>query len=132
MSMENENRTTTPLGISVCEEINCDYKHKACNSEICAEQKEKWLKNQELHEMENLEIVKTCSTCSHYCSVLSDEDSNFHIHNYCKVWKAPIPDNYLADIEYSETDYNWNDGGPVIYDDIETNRAACWCWKEKR
>lgn len=75
-----------------------------------------------------MDNIKTCSNCAHHCPILLDPNSEFHIHDYCKVWRAVIPSFYLAD---SELDWDLAPEDQFIEDDIETNRAVCWCWKEK-
>lgn len=69
-----------------------------------------------------MDVVKTCSNCKYYCGCLVDPHSKLHIHDYCIVWRATIPAYYLADKESPDD--------VIVYDDIETNRAVCWCFEE--
>lgn len=80
--------------------------------------------------------IKTCSNCRYYCSTIADVNSSFHIHNYCKVWRSVIPSDFLANKEYEKRLNNGElnngeDDDIVVYDDIESNKATCWCWEPK-
>lgn len=69
-----------------------------------------------------MSVIKTCMNCEHYCATMSDSRTNFHIHDYCIVWRAQIPDNVLFDRE----------GYVAGYSDIECGLASCWAFEPKQ
>lgn len=68
-------------------------------------------------------IQKTCANCKHYHPILADprDENDYHIHNYCSIWNAEIPDYTLfGRLGYSEG-----------YSDIECGVAHCWCFESR-
>lgn len=65
-------------------------------------------------------IVKTCINCKHYDRILKDPDSDdhIHIHDYCSLFKADIPNKVIFDKLQCIDGYN----------DIECGIAGCWAF----
>lgn len=66
-------------------------------------------------------MVETCINCKFYCSTLSDDKSDYHIHDYCRIWKTQIPDGIIFDRENCVSGYT----------DIECGIAKCWAFFPK-
>ena len=79
---------------------------------------------------------KTCQNCFHFHSCLSEENSWYHIHNYCDkhgktlgfLMEHPLTrflDSHWLDMCEANSDH---DG---IYDDIECGLAGCYLFMAK-
>ena len=62
------------------------------------------------------EIIMTCANCKYYHSRLTDSREDFHIHDYCDLWRTEIPTYTIFD----RADLSCG------YDDIDTGVAMCW------
>lgn len=63
---------------------------------------------------------ETCKNCRYHHDTLVG-DGEFHIHDYCSVWKTQIPNHIIFDRLELEKGY----------DDIECGLAKCWAFKMK-
>lgn len=79
--------------------------------------------------------MKTCTNCANYIPVLEDANSQFHIHNYCTVWRKDIPSRFIQEQKCDEL---CGDKEECIctncinrLDDIEASIAVCWCYQDK-
>lgn len=74
-------------------------------------------------------MKKCCNNCVHFHSCLGEEESFYHIHDYCDVWDrtntAPMYsvinsflDDYFVDFDASNVNY--------INDDNETGESCCY------
>ena len=51
-----------------------------------------------------------------------ENDSFYHIHDYCDIWRKEIPSSYSIDkLDEEEV--------APCFDDIETGVAYCWCFE---
>lgn len=69
-----------------------------------------------------MSVIKTCMNCEHHCSTMSDSRTDFHIHDYCTVWRTQIPDCVIFDRE----------GYIAGYSDIEYGLAGCWAFEPRQ
>lgn len=69
-------------------------------------------------------IKETCANCCYYIATLGDNESSFHIHDYCTVWKTEIPRFTILDRNMTEEDED-----KLMFDDIECGIAKCWCFE---
>lgn len=69
---------------------------------------------------EELSTVVTCKNCAFHHDTL-EGDGGFHLHDYCSVWMARIPNSIIFD----------RLGLDKGYDDIECGLARCWAFKAK-
>lgn len=65
-----------------------------------------------------LSAVITCRNCTFYHDTLEGDDG-FHLHDYCSIWKAQIPNSIIFD----------RLGLDHGYDDIECGLARCWAFE---
>lgn len=63
-------------------------------------------------------MLETCANCRYYCSTLADTESDYHIHDWCKVWKTCIPSDVW---QYCDEGCYW--------DDIECGLVKCHAFK---
>ncbi len=68
-------------------------------------------------------MKKTCFNCKFFCNTLCDpENPVYHVHYWCKRWKAFIPSDSLSgQYEYSSP----------YWDDLETGEAVCYLFQER-
>jgi len=79
---------------------------------------------------------KTCYNCSHFHACLTEDDSYYHIHNYCDVLNKSLYCNmyslinsYLDDCTNTElhrVDLEKEGLDSSMYDDLETGEAYCY------
>ena len=90
-------------------------------------------------------MKKTCMNCNHYHGCLAEEDTYYHIHDYCDAWKISnehpeysIISEFLKSGVYDVSKDELPDGLTLeIYDDNETGEASCYrfnpinapCWQ---
>lgn len=58
----------------------------------------------------------TCCICKHYHFSLRDGGKDFHIYDWCDIWKTTIPCGKTIKEDNPESGY----------DDVETGVAVCW------
>ena len=66
-------------------------------------------------------MIETCINCKFYCSALSDDKSDYHIHDYCIIWRTQIPDGVIFNRENCASGHT----------DIECGLTKCWAFLPK-
>lgn len=76
-------------------------------------------------------MIKTCVNCAHFHGCLGEEESFYHIHDYCDQWNCVITHNMESDVNSFLENY-WADmcravpDALGVSDDFETGEAHCW------
>lgn len=79
------------------------------------------VKRQSLSVVKSTEVRRTCYNCTHHHGNLSD-DTCYHIHDYCDVWRTEIPSTVVFD----------KLGFQTGFDDLECGIAHCWAFDPKK
>lgn len=66
-------------------------------------------------------MVKTCVNCAYYVGCLADNNSGYHVHDWCIAWQNEIP----WWVAHPEGD-GWDEENK---NDMENGTAVCWLFK---
>ena len=81
-------------------------------------------------------MKKTCFNCKYFHGCLAEEDpSQYHIHNYCDVFKIILPFDMDSEVNKFLEDH-WHTMSKAsigcdygVNDDLETGEAGCYLYK---
>ena len=81
-------------------------------------------------------MKKTCFNCKYFHGCLAEEEpSQYHIHNYCEIFKSILPFDMNSEVNYF-LESHWTtmskasiDCDSGVNDDLETGEASCYLYK---
>ena len=76
-------------------------------------------------------MKKTCMNCIYYCGCLSDDSSNYHIHDYCKRFGESLSNFVSSELNRDLGELCNYTSQLIIYNDVEIGDACCYMFQPK-